>query len=786
MSNRRSETVRLNVKSHVVAEDDVEMEFIAEEEALEGDSALAEQNTEPHLVETDDGRLIIDTKPGFTCTGCQKSFATANGLNRHKKEACEGSTREKFENVLDLERRAAQQAQPGEEFFKYCDPNPENPCYCCGEDITTAHTGHIRCKFCPKSFKAYEYMERHLASVHAEDDTFACPQCNAKCSSAKILNDHLLTHSEGKPFSCMRCSKDFTRKYHLERHLNHSSCGDNPKHMQPCEVCGKEFARLDNLREHLRFHMGQATRKRDYQCPYCPKSFYGSSLLNIHIRTHTGEKPFPCDLCTKSFPSTGALRKHRRCHTGERPYRCDQCSATFAARETLNRHRKTHTGEKPHECTICHKAFIQASQLRSHMFNHTGEGGFDCEQCGATFSRKTRLTEHIKFVHNKEKPQACPTCGKEFVRKEDLQRHQDTHEEIKNFACSECGKRFTSRTSLNSHMRVHIVEEPATCKICGKEFLRQDCLARHMRGKHRDDYYMKIDAQPEKVHNQVSTVVDVEEDPHVLEIDGEVYQITPLEEVKLVRINSATASQSSTTIATAAETSSPPDDDAAATAAPTCTVKTEDGKKIQVLEVVNIVPPKEAKPAVVIAKPTTSPIKVAQPKKPKQVKANPMPVAVGQEKVVPAMVQLPVQKAKEPKEPKERKKRKQTAESTESSEIKKTKIKKEKLDDSMPIFLSDSSLKEKISELLCLLIDEEMLEEFGWPKAPVEEVLSNVIVRCGHKPARDEEDMGGDMTTRMRENTKILFSLTMDDDNIKTLLNNQTIDEVIMSVLKTK
>lgn len=79
-----------------------------------------------------------------------------------------------------------------------------------------------------------------------------------------------------------------------------------------------------------------------------------------------------------------------------------------------------------------------------------------------------------------------------------------------------------------------------------------------------------------------------------------------------------------------------------------------------------------------------------------------------------------------------------------------------------------------------------MLEEFGWPKAPVEDVLSNVIVRCGHKPARDEEDMGGDVTTRMRENTKILFALTMDDDNIKTLLNNHTVDEVIMNVLKTK
>uniref|UniRef100_A0A1Q3FGX3 Putative gonadotropin inducible transcription factor n=1 Tax=Culex tarsalis TaxID=7177 RepID=A0A1Q3FGX3_CULTA len=770
MSKRRSEKFRLNVTSH--GEEDVEMEFIPQAGeggdvgALEGD-ALAEQNSEPHLVETDDGRLIINMKPGLTCTVCQKAFETANGLAKHKKEVCNVETTLPDVDVLDLERKAAKSAMPGEEFFKYCDPNPENPCYCCGEDISTAHTGHIRCKFCPKSFKAYEYMERHLASVHAEDDTFACPQCNAKCSSAKILNDHLLTHSDGKPFSCLRCSKDFTRKYHLDRHLNHSSCGDKPKHLQPCEVCGKEFARLDNLREHLRFHMGEGTRKRDYQCPYCPKSFYGSSLLNIHIRTHTGEKPFPCDLCSKSFPSTGALRKHRRSHTGERPYRCDQCSATFAARETLNRHRKTHTGEKPHVCSICHKGFIQASQLRSHMFQHTGEGGFECDQCGATFNRKTRLTEHTNYVHQQKKPLECSTCGKEFLRKEDLQRHMDTHAEIKNFECSDCGKRFVSRTALNTHLRVHNIEEPAICTICDKEFLRQDCLTRHMRSKHRDQYYMKEESedgeekQPSSEPAETTPVEVAEDDEHVLEIDGEVYQITPLEEVHIVRIG------------TSANTSA--------------TVKTEEGKKIEVLEVVNIEPPQEAKPKVLVEKAPQQPAKVTMPveKKPKKEKPKEEASPV-KEKVAPAMVKLPVPSivSKEPKEPKERKKRKQNAES--DAVVRRTKIKKEKPDDSVPIFLSDSSLKQKISELLCLLIDEEMLEEFGWPKAPVEEVLSNVIVRCGHKPARDEEDMGGDATTRMRENTKILFSLTMDDDNIKTLLNNHTVDEVIMNVLKTR
>ena len=118
-----------------------------------------------------------------------------------------------------------------------------------------------------------------------------------------------------EPVQCPTCQKSFTRKYHLDRHLVHTSCnpGNIVKEEFACEVCGKSFSRIDNLRMHLRAHLGQKPRNRDFQCPYCEKSFYGSSLLNIHVRTHTREKPYLCDWesCGKGFPSSGALTKHR-------------------------------------------------------------------------------------------------------------------------------------------------------------------------------------------------------------------------------------------------------------------------------------------------------------------------------------------------------------------------------------------------------------------------------------------------------------------------------------------
>ncbi|XP_062702803.1 zinc finger protein 271 isoform X2 [Aedes albopictus] len=770
---KKGEKFRLNV---VTGDTDHDVELVQVDEdtqdatGLNVDS-LAEEHAEPSIVATKDGRMIIEMKPGKTCEICSVTFKSAKIFKKHKAECLEKIS--EFADTLEKEKNAAMVAQPGEEFFKYCNPNPDNPCYCCGEDVSTAHVGHIKCKLCPKSFKAYDYLERHLQAVHSDTSAFGCTQCNAKCPSEKVLNEHMMTHSVGKPFSCLKCGKDFTRKYHLERHLNHSSCGEIPKYLLPCEVCGKEFTRLDNLREHLRYHMGEAKRKRDYQCPHCEKAFYGSSLLNIHIRTHTGEKPFPCDLCTKTFPSTGALRKHRRSHTGERPYRCPECSATFAAKETLNRHRKTHTGEKPHECTMCNKKFIQATQLRAHMFHHTGENGFQCDHCEQTFNRKSRLDEHVRFVHLKETPLSCELCPKTFTRREDLHRHHDTHSDVKEYECTQCGKMFGSRQALKMHERTHAIEEPCICSICKHSFIRRDCLIRHIRTRHNGCPEAMSKVPPKKVQSEKQppegVLLEIEEvnettegdrlgtlpeeadeDEQMLEIDGEVYQITPLEDIQLVKIN---------------------------------TRRKDIKKESQPVEEIPLVTPKVEPVPIEIKKVAAKPKRSlsVKPPAPEMVPPEVLPAVESVESVVfSEEVAPPVEN--EPQ--KEKKKRKRAAENASIVIPTKIKIEQQDQDDCMPIFLSDAVLKEKVNELLRMLIDEEVLEEFGWPRAPVDRVLSQVIKRCGHKPASVAET--GDYTTRMRENTKILFALTMEDDSIRMLLNNHTIDEVIMSVLKSK
>lgn len=100
-----------------------------------------------------------------------------------------------------------------------------------------------------------------------------------------------------------------------------------------------------------------------------------------------------------------------------------------------------------------------------------------------------------------------------------------------------------------------------------------------------------------------------------------------------------------------------------------------------------------------------------------------------------------------------------------------------------PIFLDDQLLKDRISELLQIVIEEGLLKELGFGVKPIDDVLCSVLEQCSRKPLKKGFGADDD-STRMRENTKQLFSMVLDEDHIKSLLNNYTVDEVITIVLR--
>uniref|UniRef100_A0ABM0MLF1 Zinc finger protein 846-like n=1 Tax=Saccoglossus kowalevskii TaxID=10224 RepID=A0ABM0MLF1_SACKO len=126
-----------------------------------------------------------------------------------------------------------------------------------------------------------------------------CKQCEKRYTRLWYLKEHMLVHTEVKPFQCKKCEKCFTRSSYLKEHML-------------CKQCEKCFTRSEHLKEHMRTHTGL----KPFQCKQCEKRFTQSWNLKQHMLTHTGLKPFQCKQCKKSFTFSGGLKYHMLTHTG--------------------------------------------------------------------------------------------------------------------------------------------------------------------------------------------------------------------------------------------------------------------------------------------------------------------------------------------------------------------------------------------------------------------------------------------------------------------------------------
>ncbi|KAM8704165.1 hypothetical protein ACLKA7_008718 [Drosophila subpalustris] len=125
-----------------------------------------------------------------------------------------------------------------------------------------------------------------------------------------------------------------------------------------------------------------------------------------------------------------------------------------------------------------------ANTLSSETPAATPANALTCPTCRREFKKKEHLTQHVK-LHAGLRPFKCTEdgCDKAFSRKEHLSRHLISHSGQKMFTCEECKKPFSRKDNLNKHKRTHTAQPGETrlhsCEICNKNFASKQHYEKH-------------------------------------------------------------------------------------------------------------------------------------------------------------------------------------------------------------------------------------------------------------------------------------------------------------------
>ena len=239
---------------------------------------------------------------------------------------------------------------------------------------------YYHCSLCSKKFLTYRKKNIHELSCGQQNtqhnqftkdveidsallEIFTCKECNLSFNRQQYFS-HIRKHHTSKAqktgaYKCLRCSKSFSRKFNLDRHLE--SCKvDNSEVSYKCLRCDKTFSRRYNLDRHME------SCKHD-----------------------NSEVPYKCVRCDKTFSRRYNLDRHMESCTA---YKCDDCGKEFPTKLIASRKQKHNCSSSPkkHMCKLCGKVYIKEDRFKLHKCL------FPCTNCKAVFKIHRHLKEHLR------------------------------------------------------------------------------------------------------------------------------------------------------------------------------------------------------------------------------------------------------------------------------------------------------------------------------------------------------------------------------------------------------
>ena len=311
------------------------------------------------------------------------------------------------------------------------------------------------------------------------------------------------------PCPCLLCA-----------HKKHPTCRVSSCQGCPCENCRQHFA--DHNSFHAVFHHG---------CKFCFQIIQIIPCFNFSALDYKKKKlpadggcydstnnldPYfvwPDGKVSLKFLDMWSRKREKWIHDEEddSDMWCRHCNLLFWNFDDLRKHvRKSHLvtkifqhywkncikrGTNDTKCYQCSKDYSSAHQLQNHIDSVHYKETFHCETCGVQFSRCENLERHKteKHAQTENTKIVCEECGKHFVRLDNLKRHVmivHTGSGPQLFQCDKCGKRFNYQAHLTRHTEYMFNKDGSLnneCADCGKHFCTKILLKAHRNLCHSED-----------------------------------------------------------------------------------------------------------------------------------------------------------------------------------------------------------------------------------------------------------------------------------------------------------
>ncbi|XP_028133185.1 zinc finger and SCAN domain-containing protein 31-like [Diabrotica virgifera virgifera] len=206
-----------------------------------------------------------------------------------------------------------------------------------------------------------------------------------------------------------------------------------------------------------------------------------------------------CENCSENFNSVAALNEHYKefpnCNPKDSKKK-EVCNIVEYLKKPKTRRGKKKIkeesdgeveivkgrvlkGKRRFLCNYCGKNYTRKNGLERHILSHSGIKPFECKECGKCYITKDTLKTHL-LTHTGIKAHKCTVCQKSFTQSSHLSYHMRRHKGEKPHTCTFCGKAFLSSYHLERHKLMHTGVKPYECSLCGKQFVRSTTLRDHM------------------------------------------------------------------------------------------------------------------------------------------------------------------------------------------------------------------------------------------------------------------------------------------------------------------